>query len=216
MEHEEQQDIVLSRFCALYLPATVSRFLDPPPLRGVPIDAKADLSFHNAYLEMLVQIQHNPYFAKYLRSQKPIAADGKQLPRVLAERLLEHAPRLDRLMLARPTNRPTLYYESVATSSVQLLSTLLVMFVKVKDQETILPALTRQGLLPWLHKWSHRYANKDADTPLGSISLRALAQISSKIDIRADAKQVRRKIKNWDVCAIPSCEKKTNNQACSR
>ncbi|KAJ7675435.1 hypothetical protein B0H17DRAFT_1207624 [Mycena rosella] len=88
---QDQQDIIWSKFCALYLPATIDRLLDLP----VPTDAMgeieqamvADFSSNNPWHEMLVRIQHIPYFAKYLRSSSLIAAAGKRLPQILADRL---------------------------------------------------------------------------------------------------------------------------------
>src|SRR5580698_665226 len=103
METEEQQDIIWCRFCAFYLPGLVDRFLDPPAVTSTTDpELVVDFRCWNVYVEMMVQIQHTPYFAKYLRSSKPIAAKGKLLPRVLAERLLERAPRWDQLMLRPP------------------------------------------------------------------------------------------------------------------
>ncbi|KAJ7280225.1 hypothetical protein C8J57DRAFT_1220726 [Mycena rebaudengoi] len=72
-ETQMQQDIVWSRFCALYLPATVDRLLDLPVAVDFPIsgDAKSiewqelasDFSVNNPWHEMLVAVQHTPYFS---------------------------------------------------------------------------------------------------------------------------------------------------------
>ncbi|KAJ6589004.1 hypothetical protein B0H19DRAFT_227597 [Mycena capillaripes] len=81
---EEQQDVVWSPFCALYLPATVNRLLDlPTPTDATTPDEQQlvlDFPTSNPWHEILVCIQHIPYLAKYLRSTTPIAAPGKRLP----------------------------------------------------------------------------------------------------------------------------------------
>ncbi|KAF8576782.1 hypothetical protein K439DRAFT_603167 [Ramaria rubella] len=161
-ETEHQQEVIWARFCVLYLPGTVSRFHVPPPIDveldshscGIKCDTRIldDHKLWNAYFQMLVQIQHSPYFAKYLRSKSPIAADGKRLPRVLAERLLERAPVWDHFMLSKASDLPEVHYEIIAGSAVQLLSTLLTVFVKEADQNTVVPRATREGLVPWLKK----------------------------------------------------------------
>jgi hypothetical protein len=219
MEDEDQQEVVWARFCALYLPDTVERYLNPPPLPSGSTDADADFitdyKTYNAYLEMLVQIQHSPYFAKYLRSRNAVAVDGKRLPGALAARVLEQSSRWDRLMLTKPRNRPELYYESAMESCLQLLSTLLAAFVKVEDQEAVVPMATRQALLPWLIKWTRRYSN-NSELLLGSVAHRVWAQLSPEVDIKDAVKQVRRTHKNWDACAMPLCSSKADNKACGR
>ncbi|KAJ7280249.1 hypothetical protein C8J57DRAFT_950589, partial [Mycena rebaudengoi] len=92
-ESQMQQDIVWSRFCALYLPATVGRLLT-----DLPKELASDLSVNNPWHEMLVAVQHTPYFSKYLRTSSPIAASRKKLPRVLVERLTAVASRWDTKM----------------------------------------------------------------------------------------------------------------------
>jgi hypothetical protein len=218
MEEEEQQDVIWCRFCALYLPDLVGRYLDPPAVTALPdVQQIADFRCFNAYLEMLVAIQHTPYFAKYLRSRKPIALQGKLLPSVLAERLLERAPRWDRLMLQQPDNMPPYYYKSITASAVQLLSTLLTSFVKEPDQEKVVPRATRRALLPWLQKWYRRYpVHNPGPTVLGDVSMRVWAQMSEEMDITGAVKGVRKALRNWEMCALPSCDSKSNNKACAK
>ena len=55
MEHEEQQDIIWGRFCALYLPATVDRYTNLPPNIGSD-PFTASFKIHNPCSEMLVQV----------------------------------------------------------------------------------------------------------------------------------------------------------------
>jgi hypothetical protein len=216
MEHEIQQDIVWARFCALYLPDTVARFLDPPAVTTISDPEHAvDFRCWNVYLEMLVQIQHSPYFSKYLRSSKPTAAQGKRLPSVLAERLLDRAPRWDRLMQNEPQIFAPHYHESIASSSVQLLSTLLAAFVKQRDQEAVVPRVTRDALLPWLQTWARRYSGRNASpTGLGEVCL--WAQIPKVVDITREAKTFRKAGLGWETCAMPGCGKTSDNKACAK
>ena len=215
-ESEQQQDVVWSRFCALYLPDTVSRYLDLPALGDENTDPEFAMHYklYNAYLEMLVQVQHTAYFAKYLRSNKPLAAPGKRLPSVLAQRLLELAPYLDNRMSAGILNRPADFYQTFTASCIQLLSTLLTIFVKAPDQDVVVPAATRQGLLAWLRRWSDRY--RVADSFLSNVSSRTLAQLFPVVDMKDLAKSVRKQLKNLDTCALPFCSVDKNCKACSK
>ena len=216
VESEQQQDIVWSRFCALYLPDTVSRYLDLPALEDETTDPEFVMHYklYNAYLEMLVQVQHTAYFAKYLRSNKPLAAPGKRLPSVLAQRLLELAPYLDNRMRTGISNRPADFYRSFTGSCIQLLSTLLTIFVKVPDLDAVVPTATRQGLLVWLRRWSERYSS--GDSFLGDVSSRTLAQLFPVVDMKILAKSVRKQLKNMDTCALPSCAVNKDCKTCSK
>jgi hypothetical protein len=218
MESEEQEDVIWYRFCAIYLPDLVGRYLNPPTITSITNPQHiADFKCYNAYLEMLIAVQHTPYFAKYLRSRKPVASQGKILPGVVAERLLERAPRWDRLMLEQPGHMAPFYYESIAASLLQLLNTLLASFVKEPDQEKVVPRATRRALLPWLQKWHHRYpVDNPGPTILGDASHHAYSQMSEEIDVTRAAKDVRKAFRNWEICALPTCNSKSNNKACSK
>jgi hypothetical protein len=217
-ELEPQQDIIWSRFCAIYLPAMVSRYLDPPSLIDVTDQEFArHYQLYNADLEMMVQIQHIPYFMKYLRSNKSLAAPGKRLPSVLAQRLLDLAPHLDLRMRSPTPGRSTGFYESFAGSCIQLLSTLLAFFVKVQDQNDVVRADTRQGLLLWLAKWGQRYNSARSSDPfLGDMCMRTCAQLSPTIDMKRAVRSIRRRFKNLDECALPTCTVKDNCKICSK
>lgn len=159
---------------------------------------------------MLVAIQSSPYFAKYLRSQNPIAAGGKRLTQVLGERLLEFAPTIDRLSR---TNQPTYGYAlDFAGSAVQLLSTLLTIFIRDKDQKTVLSEETKDGLKPWIRSWLQRYPREFLAGPCE----RVLLAFNRDLSFVEDAKTIRRSLKNWNECGLPSCPSTASLKVCSR
>jgi len=215
LEPEEQQDVVWSRFCAIYLPATVDRFLNLPAVDSSDPNVLADHELHNVYCEMLVHVQHSPYFAKYLRSKEPAAAKAITLPRVVAQRLAERAPRWDRLMVRPPPGAPSDYYVGIATNACQLLSTLCTFFLKHPNQEEILPTETKVILKPFFQRWAARY-NQDV---LADICLRTLLWFEggdTNAALRREYNSVRRSFKNWDVCGYLRCDSRSNLQVCSR
>lgn len=158
---------------------------------------------------MLVAIQSSPYFAKYLRSQKPIAAGGKRLTQVLGERLLEFAPTIDRLC---HMNQPESYAISFAGSALQLLSTLLTIFNRDRDQTTVLSDETKDGLKPWIRSWLRRYPREFLAGPCE----RVLLAFSRDPSFVQDANTIRRLLKNWNECALPSCSSAANLKVCGK
>lgn len=216
METDEQQEVVWSRFCALYLPATVDRFIDPPE---IPSKNPADITQFKIFSpcsEMLVQTQHNAYFSKYLRSKSPLAANGKRLPRIVAERIAEIGFAWEP-ELRRPTSRDLdERYKSILGSAVQLLSTLCTAFVKVPDQESVVPAELREKLMPLLKEWARRYRG----TFMGDVTLRVSAAWSPELHrdgwFKDEVKKVRKQALGWDICGLPGCEVTTGLKACSK
>ncbi|KAJ7629475.1 hypothetical protein DFH06DRAFT_1225825 [Mycena polygramma] len=221
---QAQQDIIWSRFCAFYLPATVDRLLNLP----TPVDAQTkedheivpDFIADNPWHEMLVCVQHLPYVAKYLRSTSPIAAAGKQLPQVLADRLANISARWEKKMTA-PTKTPDgkgkpyaeekrQYYMSIAGSATQLLSTLCTHFINEPDRNTVISRETQKKLLPILSQWSRRYSGEF----LGDVSLRMVAFMSKKWN--EDFDTIRSLTKNWQVCGLPSCGVRKNLKVCGK
>jgi hypothetical protein len=209
MQAEEQQDTVFAAFSALYLPATVERFLNSPTTINPDRDAVEDLQLYNAYFETLVAIQHTPYFAKYLRSTKAIAAGGKLLPQALAQRLVQLGPRWERQIINPPSDKPDGYYSSAAGSTIQLLSTLCTAFIKESDQNIVIPQETKNALIPLLRRWARR---RDF---LGTVSTRVLDILLSP-SFCVGVNNVRRQLKNWNICGMPNCIIKTDLKACGR
>jgi hypothetical protein len=163
---------------------------------------------------MIGAISHTPYFAKYLRSQLPSAEGGKQIMRVLAQRLIELGPSWDHKMLHPPTGREPGYYESAAGTAIQLLSTLMAAFIKEpKESPILLTKETKAALLPWLKKWEKRYIGKEF---LGMVCNRTRVQLEGNAEIRKDAKEVRRALKNWMICGKPGCESTSSLKTCGR
>lgn len=186
---------------------TVDRFLDPPTVVHPNSDTVEDFKLLNAYTEMLVAIQHSPYFSKYLRSTSEVAVGGKVLTRTLALRISAIGPRWNGEMA---TSRPEL--SETAGCVVQLLSTLCAAFVKKSDQEAVVPLETKQSVMPLLRRW----AGEREHEFLGTTSLRTYRQLSGEASLRADAKQLRRQLKNWNVCGLPSCDATEKLLACGK
>ncbi|KIY72675.1 hypothetical protein CYLTODRAFT_486138 [Cylindrobasidium torrendii FP15055 ss-10] len=208
-EPPEKQDPPLSEFCAAYLPKLVQMFIDPPPVKvpGMDADRRQDMRLHNAYLDMLVAVQHVPYFIHYFRSDKPTAEPGKRLPIVLADRIVSVAQPWHEWIL-HPTDdfsRPQ--YQETLADAIQLLGTLVTIFRK-KD---LLPDGTKDALLPWLKKW----ANMFNGNLLGTVSSR-LVQIFKDPEFRLEMKGMRSMLKNWNTCEYPGCHKKEDLKTCSR
>jgi len=212
-ESQPQQDIVWSRFCALYLPDMVSHYLDPPPLKDHDHTDQEFATYYplyNAYLEMMVQIQHIPYFVKYLRSNTPLAIPGKRLPSVLAQRLLDLAPYLDLRMRTGPAPQ---FFEGTTVACIQVLSTLLTIFVKVPDQNDVVGEEVRQGLLLWLPNWGHSTTSSDE---LKEMCMTTWFQLSPAVDMKREFKSMRRTLKNLDQCALPICSVKDDCKICAK
>ena len=213
--NELQQDVIYNKFAALHLPALVNRFLEAPGLPPVfPQEMAEDFKVNNTYIEMLGAISHTPYFAKYFRSQLPSAEGGKRLMRVLAQRLIELSPSWDRKMLHPPVDREPGYYESAAGTAIQLLSTLLAAFIKEpKESPILLSREMKVALLPWLKKWEKRYLGREF---LGRVCNRTRCQLEGNAEVKKDAKDVRKALKNWMICGKPGCESTSNLKACGR
>ncbi|KAJ7764827.1 hypothetical protein B0H16DRAFT_429815 [Mycena metata] len=211
---EQEQDRVWSKFCALYLPGTVDRLLDLP----VPADAETpieleDFIVFNPWHETLVQLQHIPYLAKYLRSHSPIAAPGKQLLQVLADRLAGVSASWEAKMAAVPRNQQLQdHYIAAAGSAIQLLCTLCTHFVHETNRNSVISNETQQRLLPILSVWSHRYNRQF----LGIVSRRMLAYISRAPGWEQAFNSVRSSTKNWGVCGLPLCSVRKDLRVCAK
>ncbi|KAJ7510040.1 hypothetical protein B0H11DRAFT_2414571 [Mycena galericulata] len=212
MQPQHEQDIVLAQFCATYLPATVDNFLNNQIVESGPLlgnqSMRQEIVLNNAYLEMLVYMQHSPYFSKYLHS----SPHGKVLSQTFSERLAELGPTWDRNISHPPKDRPDGYYESVTRSSVCLLNSICAAFAKEVDQNSVINEATRNVLIPLFTRWATLYKG----LPLGEASSRAARILAHEPDIQEATHRVRRHMKNWNVCSMPKCNKRSNLKACGR
>jgi len=210
----DQQDIVFHKFAALYLPSLVGHFLEPPSLpSNIPAFMAEEFRLNNPYLEMIGVVSHTPYFSRFLLSNEAGAAGGKRLMQTVAERLVALGPSWDRKMINPPPDREHGYYQSAASTPIQLLSTLLVIFVKEpSDSPHLIGTDTQTELISWLRIWKRRHGNEF----LGRVSSRTLGQLTKQPQIMQEVLQMRRLLKNWDVCGMVGCDKTTELKACSR
>jgi hypothetical protein len=209
-----RQDIIFHKFAALYLPSLVGRFLEPPPLpSNVPAFLTDEFRLNNPYLEMLGVVSHTPYFSRFLSSNAAAADGGKKLIQAIAVRLVALGPSWDHKMINPPPDRDQGYYQSAASTPIQLLSTLLVIFVKEqRDSPHLIQSDTETELISWLRIWERRHVNDF----LGRVSSRTLGQLKRNPHIMQEVLQMRRLLKNWDVCGQAGCDKNTDLKACSR
>ncbi|KAF8912113.1 hypothetical protein CPB84DRAFT_755422 [Gymnopilus junonius] len=209
-----QQEFIYNKLAALYLPAMVNRFLEPSPLpTGSPADFVEDFKLNNVYIEVMGTISHTPYFAKYLNSDLPAAQGGKQLMRVVAERLVEVAPSWDPKMLNPPPGRAPGYFQMAAATSIQLLSTLLASFVEEpKDSPVHIPAELKTRLLIWLKNWKRRHSTEF----LGRVCERTRSQLEGGKEVMTEAKFMRHMLLNLDNCGKPGCRSKSHLKVCSK
>ncbi|KAJ7650615.1 hypothetical protein FB45DRAFT_21077 [Roridomyces roridus] len=215
----EHQDMVWARFCAEYLPATVDRLLNHLP---VPWDADEsiyherdmksadDFAACNPWLEMLVQIQNTLYLGKYLRSNKPIAAEGKRLAQVLAERVAAVGTRWDAKIRTASTNQEREFYKDTAAKAVQLLATVCTHFINERDRTRVISKETQVKLAMIPGVWGKRYE----DQFLGDVSERMIWFMAGFGDEMFN--QMRRMYKNWEVCGLESCQVRKGLKACGK
>ncbi|KAH6904321.1 hypothetical protein BKA70DRAFT_1403511, partial [Coprinopsis sp. MPI-PUGE-AT-0042] len=218
-EHDLQQDVIFSRFSAMYLPATVDRFLNPPslppglrsPVSSPPIEELFQLI--NPYFDVLVQIQHLPYFSKFLRSQHPSATNGRRLPEALASRLAELAPKLNsgRMLQSHEAFKRE-YYERTLGDVCQLLSTLLVVYTRDKDRAGLITPTIKAKLTPYLRRWSQQYHNSFA----GDTTSRTIELLNDHSRLREEFEPVRKYFKGLSECGLPGCSATANLKACAR
>jgi hypothetical protein len=185
----------------------VERVLDPPaaPLVWPDVDVRLDYGATNPWMQMLFDVQHNPYFVKYVRSATPTASPGRTLPRVLTERLLLHAQRWDVLMRTGQDAEQRAKYVGHAECLAQLLSTLLVLRVKERDKAVIIPQATRNGLAPYLRLWAARYHA----VFLGEIAIILERQLRGEPVVTKFARRMRREKRVLDECGLDGCHEKS-------
>lgn len=58
----------------------VEHYINPPAILSTKPNSIAMFRIFSPCSEMLVHTQHNLYFAKYMRSNNLLAANGKKLP----------------------------------------------------------------------------------------------------------------------------------------
>ena len=203
MESEEQQEVIWARFCVLYLPAAVDRFVYPPVIPSTNPQDIAKFKLFSPCSEMLVQTQHNAYFSKFLRSRSPLAANGKLLPKVVAERIAEIGPAWEPTMRQNTDRELEDHYRGILASAIQLLSTLQTAFVKQSDQESVVPEELRDKLKPLLRVWATRYSGNIMGDVAGRVLLAWSPELEGDSRFRSHARRVRRHIMGWDVCGLP-------------
>ena len=168
MEHPLQQDVVFSRFAAVYLPALVNKYLRPPPGSTSTIWRKSialeDLPLANAYGYMLVHLNGNPYWSRYLRqpATRPVVTE---LIETLITRLDERTNDWE-ARLNNPTKRDQeggISIPSMIYDFCQLTTSLLLL----ESEEHVyhlnrLPAV--KHLMPFLSWWNDRFAQVDEES----------------------------------------------------
>lgn len=162
MEHPLQQDVVFSRFAALYLPQLIEKYLHPPEPSTDPVWRKSiaveDMQLANAYGYMLVHLNGNPYFNKFFRLPENLGK-RRQLIMALLQRLHDRTDDWEqRLNDPKKQNQsggiaiPSMIYDFC-----QLTTSLLLFESEEKVYElTVQPFIKR--LMPFLQWWNDRFS----------------------------------------------------------
>ena len=131
----------------------------------MPESLVEDMRLHNAYLAMLVAVQHVPYFFHFFRCDAEL---GKQLPIVLSERIIAMAPKWDERMLHPKQDFSQPQYHETLADAIQLLGTLCTIYRKTMSTLFTKENGLKAKLLPWMKKWGPRYRG----TLLGTVCTR--------------------------------------------
>jgi hypothetical protein len=164
MEDPLQQDVVFSRFCAMYLPELVEHYLDPPePSNAAEWNksvALEDMKLANAYGYLLVHLNGNPYFDRFFRLPKHRDLRVKMI-NALLDRLYERAPAWEQREAARDKPTGGIAVSSLVYDYCQLLSA--IMLFELEEVITNLARSSKvQTLLNFLDWWEQRYNPKNA------------------------------------------------------
>lgn len=194
IEDPLQQDVVFSRFAALYLPRTVELYLNPPQPSLHPMWEKSiplvDFKLANAYGYMLVHLNGNPYFNRFFRNYKEVRYN---LIMAILTRLDDRT--LDWEARAEPVGG--IAVESMVYDYCQLLSSLLLM--ETEDSVHELGHLpTVKHLMPFLDWWVKREPNHPAST------LRTILVGEDKAGLRI----ARAERGGLATCAMRDCKKR--------
>ncbi|KAJ7709749.1 hypothetical protein B0H17DRAFT_236654 [Mycena rosella] len=145
-----------------------------------------EIVLNNAFLEMIGYMQYSAYFSKFLHS----SPNGNQLSQTFAERFATLGPTWDRNISHPPKDRPDGYYESVARTLYSP------------------PSARRLPRRPT--------RNLSFTRPLGDANSSAARILAHEPDIQEATHRVRRQMKNWNVCSMDKCNKRSNLKACGR
>lgn len=144
-----------------------------------------------------------------------MAANGKVLPRVVAERIIERGSTWDEELRTSSNHEQTEGIKSVLGSALQLLSTLCTAFVKEDNQDDVVPKTLRDSLVPWLKTWERRYR----DEFIADVSFRVQLLWSPMMDdsgLQGEVKKIRKQTLGWDECGLPGCQSRKDLKACSK
>ncbi|KAK9896771.1 hypothetical protein P389DRAFT_83907 [Cystobasidium minutum MCA 4210] len=160
LEHPLQQDVVFSRFCALYLPQLVEHYLKPPSPSSAEEWNKSvaleDMKIANAYGYLLVHLNGNPYFERFFRLPQHREI-RKKLIITMLDRLHERAAPWE-TREADLKNRPTggISVSSMIYDFCQLLGSL-VLFESEENIRTIAEEAHVKRLMYFLDWWDKKY-----------------------------------------------------------
>lgn len=224
-----QQEIVFSRFGALYLPRTVQLWKSPPPASGSRQFgelASEDMAVYSAYDIMLEALQGHPYFFKFMRTKNPEVIElRKSMGAILARRLAARAPVWEAAL--RPggprANYPLEEYRmdspfpsvDCATGCTQLLCTLLCYESRADLEALAAEPAIRDTLVPILHAWATRYRGRCL---LGDTAMRCEMILTLNPLWLMMAAKMRKdnKVGEGLQCAYPLCNKEENLKKCSK
>ncbi|TFK71900.1 hypothetical protein BDN72DRAFT_837046 [Pluteus cervinus] len=199
------KNAIFAEFGAKYLPETVNRFVEakfelPPP----PSPPLAVFKIYNSYFEAMFGVLrlHFSYFAKYLRSKRSIALQGKILARVFAERLAEMAPLLYKGTIIDPNHE-----ESLGC----VLGVLMLMLDVFADDQEPIPADVNITLLVFLQACKK---SQDENVRANGETLSSLLTVGHP-NFSSERINFIRMTRGRNKCGLPGCEMTTNLRTCA-
>jgi len=202
--------IIWSKFCAIFMPSLIHAFLFPP----LPSNL-SEARFHeicNPYCALLCQLLNNAYFLKYMTSKHPIAAQGKRLAHVQANRMMFLAETWDR-GLHDPREAVASYYHHIIVKMSEVLNFSLAYLEGDPASVPVDPAVSSR-LLPYLDRWKVRLGpmagGEDSCESAAGILRRENKWIGATQTIRETMSP------NMQGCALPACGIKDNLRTCGR
>ncbi|TFK71853.1 hypothetical protein BDN72DRAFT_836927, partial [Pluteus cervinus] len=177
---------ILSEYSAKYLPATVDRFL------------VGHVAFPVLEFNMIMSVYDLPHFGRYLRSKHPIAAPGKRLCRVVAERFAA-------IIKFHQRSNTTSHLHTDCRPHMELL--LEILNFHWKDQEAI-PSDVEDTLMSFLED-----CQNSADESVQEIGWSLYLRIQEGPLLGADPSD---RLRGKNVCGLPGCGINNDLKNCGR
>ncbi|TFK74018.1 hypothetical protein BDN72DRAFT_120932 [Pluteus cervinus] len=211
-----EEDTLLSKFCASYFPELINHWVKHTMLPSSEGSAPPEYcSLMNGYLWVLSTTYHLPYFTKYFRSTKALAAPGKDFASLLAHKIIAFGMLNRHIPIESPLGDGVEEYVlDPAFWALNILQKVLIVSPKQgKNQRMLdLPPDLVIGLLPHLLHWKMQRGYE----PLANASEKLYRYLTDEYSYRGHLRRKRKVWKGSTKCALPGCEEINNLKACAR